>query len=75
MAINGTIQRIAVQVNSTIEDPGELNGVILDATVYVADSLNPLWPGSALPAITEYETVDSILLATPAANYLVLYPV
>ena len=75
MLVNGTPTRIVVLSVADITGPAELDAAAVEGLVYVADSLNPLWPGSAIASEGDYAFLEEVITNLPANNYDILYPI
>jgi len=71
MFTDGMITKIVGNNIENVTTP-DLDGATFDVVVYVYDSNQPIWPGSALPVATDFAQVEDITLATNSERYAML---
>jgi len=70
---NGAITRIEVTDIENVTTP-DLDGATFKAVIFIADELQPIWPGTPLPVATDFAAVEDITLVNNAARYAIAHP-
>lgn len=65
---NGQITKVVISDIANVTTP-DLDGATFVAVVYVADSAQPIWPGTPLAQVTDFAGFETYTLATNAERY------